>query len=139
MSVYGERIKKLRESTGLDQPKLAFRCGWKRSRISNYENGIRTPKIDDVIKISQALQPFLGDNQDVYIFTGSTVLELAGMQVNADFTPDLAVKEFKSVIGDAVEFGRLKLEPGFKIMDMVESFSKSCGSYLSRKNNQRSA
>ncbi len=39
-------IKALREQLGLDQTEMADALGWGQSRLSNYENGIRTPPIE---------------------------------------------------------------------------------------------
>lgn len=45
-----------REKAGLTQAELAKRCNWsKQSRISNYENGFRTPGIEHCRAIVNAL------------------------------------------------------------------------------------
>lgn len=50
------KIKELREELNISQSKLAFACGFKTSsRISNYESGIRSPKISDARKIVETL------------------------------------------------------------------------------------
>lgn len=55
----GDRIKMLREKLDISQSELAELCGWgntnsSASRISNYENNIRNPKREDIIKIAKA-------------------------------------------------------------------------------------
>lgn len=57
----GERIKLVRKLRGMKQEELAGKIGLTadengRTRISQYENGKRTPKEDMLEKISEALQ-----------------------------------------------------------------------------------
>jgi putative transcriptional regulator len=137
MSVYGNRIKELREKAGLDVKKLAFRCKFTRSRLANYESGIRTPGIDEVIVIAEALKPFLGDNLVVYMVTGEHVEVMNRDYKEPAFTVSDAVSEFNMLISDAVDYGRIQLEPALKVADLVESFSKSCGSYLQSSGDQK--
>lgn len=40
-------LSKVRKSLGLTQNQLALMCGWKQSRIANYEIGIRKPGLDE--------------------------------------------------------------------------------------------
>lgn len=56
----GSRLRQFRESCGLTLPELAKRCGWKSgSRISNYEQGTRKLRLEDLMVIMHALQiPF---------------------------------------------------------------------------------
>lgn len=51
------QISAWREKAGLTQLQLAERCGWdrKQSRISNYENGLRTPSISECRTIVAAI------------------------------------------------------------------------------------
>jgi putative transcriptional regulator len=52
------RIQLYREQTGLNQEQLGRKCGWSstaQSRISNYENGKRTPSLGDMRAIVCAL------------------------------------------------------------------------------------
>jgi len=53
---FGKRLKTVRTQAGLSQPELAKLCGWdSQSRLSNYERGERTPSLDDIDKLSRAL------------------------------------------------------------------------------------
>jgi transcriptional regulator with XRE-family HTH domain len=137
MSVYGKRIKELREKAGLDVKKLAFRCKFTRSRLANYETGIRTPGIDEILNVAEALKPFLGDNLAVYLVTGDYAEVLIRDHKESAFTVSNAVDEFQLLISDAVDYGRIQLEPTLKVADLVESFSKSCGSYLGSNADQK--
>ncbi len=57
MKTIGHRIREEREKSGLTQPQLAEACGWEsQGRISNYENGLREPKLEDLKHISNALK-----------------------------------------------------------------------------------
>lgn len=56
MKTVGKKIAEARKSAGLSQPELAAKIGWGQSRLSNYERGIREPKIDDLKAISNALK-----------------------------------------------------------------------------------
>lgn len=52
-----KNIKLYRKSLGLTQRELADACGWGDSaqyRVCSYENGRRTPSVDDVKKIVSA-------------------------------------------------------------------------------------
>lgn len=49
------RIKEKREAAGLKQIDLYTKLGWPQSRLSNYENGLRTPGLDDARLIVRAL------------------------------------------------------------------------------------
>ncbi|AGH44498.1 helix-turn-helix domain-containing protein [Paraglaciecola psychrophila] len=137
MSVYGIRIKELREEAGLDIKKLAFRCKFTRSRLANYEVGIRKPGADEILIIAGALQPFLGRNLEVYIVSGVRVETLIREYKQSSFTVPDAVREFQSLISDAVDYGRIQLEPSLKVADLVESYAKSCGSYLGSNGDQK--
>lgn len=52
----GEKIKKLRESKGISQYRLAELTGINRSTINRYENGsIQKISFDNLLKICEAL------------------------------------------------------------------------------------
>ena len=54
--VRGERLKTLREKTGLSQAALAEKCGWaSQSRVGNYEKGVRKINADDAAILATAL------------------------------------------------------------------------------------
>lgn len=55
MSQIGVNIRRFREEKNLSQEQLAVkvRCGTKT--IENYENGISSPKLDTILKISTVL------------------------------------------------------------------------------------
>lgn len=49
-----ETLRNARETAGLSQQELADRVGVARSRISEWELGVRTPALESIIKIAQA-------------------------------------------------------------------------------------
>src|SRR5699024_4376136 len=51
----GERIKKARKEAGLTQAQLADRLGVSAAMVSQYETGARTPKVETLKRISNAL------------------------------------------------------------------------------------
>ncbi|GEA08515.1 hypothetical protein KUL42_32760 [Alteromonas sp. KUL42] len=120
----GNRIRIAREKAGLTVPQLAFRCDWSKSRISNYENGIRTAGIEEINKLSDALEPFLGKYVNFYFVEGTWPNELGSSYRIPALTIEKSVQAFREVIGDAIDFGRIKLEPGLNPSELVESYSR---------------
>lgn len=55
MATPGQRIAEARERKGWTQTELATACGWKQSRIGNYEAGISAPKKRDYEIIADAI------------------------------------------------------------------------------------
>ena len=56
MSVsFPERLRAARESKGLSQTDLAKRAGFQPSAICHFENGRRTPSLDSLRKLADAL------------------------------------------------------------------------------------
>lgn len=49
------RIRKIREQSGISQAALYRALGWKQSRLANYEAGNRTPSLSDAREIVAAL------------------------------------------------------------------------------------
>lgn len=53
--LFGQRIKKIRKEKGISQEELAFSCGLHRTYISDVERGTRNVSIDNIYKLSRAL------------------------------------------------------------------------------------
>lgn len=53
--LFGEKIRILRVERGLSQEELAFRCGLHRTYISDIERGTRNVSLDNINKLSKAL------------------------------------------------------------------------------------
>ena len=56
MNVFAERLKKLRESKGYSQKELGTISGVDASLISRYEQGERTPTVDNLTSLAKALE-----------------------------------------------------------------------------------
>lgn len=52
---FSSNLRKYRLRLGLTQKELAYKLGITQHAVSNYEAGIRSPKLDDLGKIAQAL------------------------------------------------------------------------------------
>lgn len=57
----GERIKQARKNAGLSQKELGKKLGISPVMISQYENGIRNPKLESLQKIADALNVLMSD------------------------------------------------------------------------------
>ena len=57
----GKNIKYLREKNNLDQQKFADVLGVPRSTLACWENGLRTPKLEQIVKIAE----YFGTNLDI--------------------------------------------------------------------------
>lgn len=51
----GERIREIRKAQGLTQKELGHRLGLSYQSIAQWENGLRSPKLETILKIAQAL------------------------------------------------------------------------------------
>lgn len=56
----GNRLKLEREKRALSQGQLAKMCGWEngQSRVANYENDIRSPKLSDIVTLANKLNVY---------------------------------------------------------------------------------
>ncbi|MBF0587524.1 MAG: helix-turn-helix transcriptional regulator [Magnetococcales bacterium] len=53
---FHDRLKRARKSLGLRQGVVEARCGWRsQGRLSNYERGVRSPKLADILILAKAL------------------------------------------------------------------------------------
>ena len=52
---FGERLKMLRERSGLTQGQLAAKAGISREVLNSYEKEVRTPRIEYLKKLADAL------------------------------------------------------------------------------------
>lgn len=98
---FGDRLKEARESACLTRPQLAEKLGVTKSAISNYENGVSSPKENVMLKIFNALciEPnFLFQdsfiklditNQEADIIRNYRLLNEEGQDKSADYIADL--------------------------------------------------
>ncbi|MBR0137013.1 MAG: helix-turn-helix transcriptional regulator [Erysipelotrichaceae bacterium] len=68
----GKNIRSVREKKGYSQSKLADKCGFSNTVISNYETGKKTPSLYTIAKIARALEVsidrlYYGDENKAFI------------------------------------------------------------------------
>ena len=83
ITFYGDLIKKLRKENGFTQQQLAEKSGISEISIRKYETYERTPKLETIKKLSNALNvplsTFVSEdviNKDFYRFKDKKLLEL---------------------------------------------------------------
>lgn len=128
-SVFMQRILKIMESAGLDVPDLAFSTNLLSSRIHNWKSGTRNPDVKSIGIMCEALKPYYGDHIHYYVFMGKNIDDFLSEINKKSFTKEHAVTEMKSLLKDALDFGKIKLSPGFKPSELVKSFSDQCSKY----------
>ena len=52
-NTFGERLKELREEKGLGQVKLAEAIGVSKGIVSFWENGLREPKLSNLVALAE--------------------------------------------------------------------------------------
>lgn len=73
---FGENLRRCRKRTGLSQEALGYRASLHRTEIGLLERGERTPKIDTLIKLTQALPADAADLLDGITWeAGKTTVE----------------------------------------------------------------
>ena len=53
---FGDNLVRLRKQTGLSQDELAVRASINRTEVSQIERGLRTPRVDTLVKLSSSLE-----------------------------------------------------------------------------------
>ena len=94
----GKRIRKIRIERHLTQAELGEKVGLTADRIQRYENGVRKPKIDMLIKLAEALEvsplALMDPDADTYIGAMYSIFELTH-NFNILTIPD---KETKTIL-----------------------------------------
>jgi len=93
----GKKIKILRKTRGLTQQQLAEKLNVKRSTISNYEIGRRSPHIKELEEIAEALNV----NLDYFGFGGSAAVDLvarAKVLFESDIPAEEKTKAYKEIM-----------------------------------------
>lgn len=52
---FGKRVAELRKAAGFSQEQFAFKCGIDRTYVGTIERGEKSPTLNTIVKISQAL------------------------------------------------------------------------------------
>jgi transcriptional regulator with XRE-family HTH domain len=58
---FGENLKRSRRLADLSQEELGRRASLHRTQIGNLENGLRTPRLDTIVKLAGGLEIAPGD------------------------------------------------------------------------------
>lgn len=53
---FGDNLKRVRAAADLSQDELAVRASLNRSEVSQIERGLRTPRVDTLVKLSSSLE-----------------------------------------------------------------------------------
>lgn len=56
LEILGQRIRTLREESGLSQEKFAEKCGFDRTYISLLERGKRNPSYTNLLKVAKGFE-----------------------------------------------------------------------------------
>ena len=56
LEILGQRIRTLREDSGLSQEKFAEKCGFDRTYISLLERGKRNPSYTNLLKVAKGFE-----------------------------------------------------------------------------------
>lgn len=120
MNTLGQRLRELREKTGLTQPALAFELDVAPSTVSNYENDRREPTPTDLLRIAKVYEEFIGDHA-FYLFTGRQLEELEDDRyiLRSDVS-----SIFKTFLLDMTELKALRVGPNTRADDLVTNFLK---------------
>ena len=54
-TIFGKRLRILRERAGLSQTELAFRCNLEQPHISRWERGGAEPRFESLVQLANAL------------------------------------------------------------------------------------
>ena len=115
----GKNIKFLREKQKLDQQELADMIGVPRSTLACWENSIRTPKLEQIVKLAE----FFNTNLDI-IYT-----DFENNNCSPSY-PELTENDYKTILkekGLMDEHDYIdaeSLDKLLKIADMIESVNK---------------
>ena len=86
----GEKIKAIRKSKGLSQKQLAENLNVSEAMISQYERGIKNPKIETVAKMADALEVTPFDIMGMAFFDATLPVEMIRNEVNAFDSVEIA-------------------------------------------------
>lgn len=96
---FGYRLRELRESKNLTQTQVAKRLNLSKTTISGYENNIKTPSLDVLVKLSI----LYGVSADYILgLENRKFLQIDGLTLNQEEIIKNLLKEFKSMNKKAV-------------------------------------
>jgi transcriptional regulator with XRE-family HTH domain len=90
---FGYRLRELRENKELTQTQVAKRLGLSKTTISGYENNIKTPSLDVLVKLSI----LYGVSSDYILgLENRRLLQIDGLTMSQEEILKMILKEFRS-------------------------------------------
>lgn len=91
---FGYRLRELRESKNLTQTQVAKRLNLSKTTISGYENNIKTPSLEVLVKLSI----LYGVSADYILgLENRKLLQIDGLTMNQEEIVKILLKEFRSM------------------------------------------
>ena len=128
MSV-GETIRKIRKEKGLTQQELSQKADMPTITIQNYERGVRQPRIEQLTKISDALETPIGillGHEVADIFSGKSSIQISLLKVQEEL----------EILETAVFNGTATNEEKIRYADLNGEIA-ACFALLNRMSNRR--
>lgn len=91
---FGYRLRELRESKNLTQTQVARRLNLSKTTISGYENNIKTPSLDVLVKLSI----LYGVSADYILgLENRKLLQIDGLTMSQEEIVKILLKEFRDM------------------------------------------
>ncbi|MVB12133.1 helix-turn-helix protein [Caprobacter fermentans] len=91
---FGYRLRELRESKNLTQTQVAKRLNLSKTTISGYENNIKTPSLEVLVKLSI----LYGASADYILgLENRKLIQIDGLTMNQEEILKILLKEFKNL------------------------------------------
>lgn len=91
---FGYRLRELRENKELTQTQVAKRLGLSKTTISGYENNIKTPSLDVLVKLST----LYGVSSDYILgLENRKLMQIDGLTISQEEILKIILKEFRSM------------------------------------------
>lgn len=120
MDIYlGKNIKYLREKINLDQQSFAEIINVPRSTLACWENNLRTPKLEQIVKIAE----YFGTNLDIiYTDYENNISPIINIQNNdKDYKKIL---QDKGLMDENENINEEKIDDLLKIAEMMKNFNR---------------
>lgn len=124
----GERIKKARENAGLTQSELSAQLGIPYQSISQWERGIRNPKLNTLKKIAEALGV---EWVELYADSKAERLEAVKHDSAANIVWEKSKGDIKYQVAGKSGMGKVRQMTKDDIFEMFENDSRQREKYFS--------
>ena len=109
-SIFGAKLKMLREMNNLTQAKLAKELCISRSCVSNYESGVRNPDFDMIKRISEYFNVFVD-----YLLSTSDYIDMPIEKDKADEFSEIS-RRLKAC-GDTIDISGISMRKKIAIIE----------------------